>query len=293
MKQTNRFLIFLVLFICIESVGVCALIPPHYLNSVVAIGVRTNKNTISWIGTGFLFGKFISQTSDQISKYHIFLVSNKHVFQGKNDIYIKFNPTDDSPAQKVPLSLRVDNIDQWTGHPNPNVDVAVIQINPNVLEQQGLKFQFFRSDAQPRSIKNMKQATISEGDGIFVLGYPMGIVGKTRQYVICRRGCIARVRGFIEGADNDFLIDASVFPGNSGGPVILQPNVVAIKGTRSTAHANLIGIVKSYIPYQDSAISRQTHRARIVFEENSGLASVEPIDHIIETIELEFEHNPK
>ena len=40
----------------------------------------------------------------------------------------------------------------------------------------------------------------------------------------------------------------------------------------------LLGIVSSYIPYADVAVSRQTGRPRITFEENSGLAKVVPID---------------
>ena len=37
-------------------------------------------------------------------------------------------------------------------------------------------------------------------------------------------------------------------------------------------------MVKSYVPYQDVAISRQTGRPRVVFEENTGLCSAHPID---------------
>ena len=43
-------------------------------------------------------------------------------------------------------------------------------------------------------------------------------------------------------------------------------------------------MVKSYIPYQDTAVSQQTGRTRITFEENSGLAAVEGVQAIIETI---------
>lgn len=51
--------------------------------------------------------------------------------------------------------------------------------------------------------------------------------------------------------------------------------------------AALIGIVKSYIPFQDVAISQQTKRPRVIFEENSGLANVETVDKILETIEAD------
>lgn len=48
--------------------------------------------------------------------------------------------------------------------------------------------------------------------------------------------------------------------------------------------SDLIGIVKGYIPYEDIAISLQTNTPKIVFTENSSLASVETVDTILETI---------
>ena len=48
----------------------------------------------------------------------------------------------------------------------------------------------------------------------------------------------------------------------------------------------LLGIVYQFLPYTDTAYSRQTNRPRITFEENSGLASVIPADYIEETIQM-------
>jgi hypothetical protein len=88
----------------------------------------------------------------------------------------------------------------------------------------------------------------------------------------------------LEDASTSFMIDSFVFPGNSGGPVILRPDLFAIQGTKSHTSAALIGVVTDYRPYTDVAISPQTNRARILFEENSGLADVLPIDFVEETI---------
>jgi len=114
----------------------------------------------------------------------------------------------------------------------------------------------------------------------------MGLVSRERQYVICRSGVVARIRDFLDDQADDFLVDVTVFPGNSGGPVILCPSLTAITGTKNVTKADLIGIVKNYVPYIDVAISQQTKRARITFEENSGLASVESLDAISQTVAL-------
>jgi hypothetical protein len=112
----------------------------------------------------------------------------------------------------------------------------------------------------------------------------MGLVSLDRQHVILRNGAIARIRDLYENTSSDYIVDALVFPGNSGGPVILKPELISIEGTKSNPRAGLIGVIKSYIPYQDIAVSQQTGRPRIIFEDNSGLSLVEPTDYIFETI---------
>jgi hypothetical protein len=49
----------------------------------------------------------------------------------------------------------------------------------------------------------------------------------------------------------------------------------------------LIGVISSYIPYSDTAISLQTKRPRITFEENSGLCIVIPSNEITKLINSE------
>jgi hypothetical protein len=65
---------------------------------------------------------------------------------------------------------------------------------------------------------------------------------------------------------------------------VLKPEALAIEGTASQVMPYLIGVVQAYVPYEDVAVSLQTGRPRIVFEENAGLAAVLPIDFIEETI---------
>lgn len=44
--------------------------------------------------------------------------------------------------------------------------------------------------------------------------------------------------------------------------------------------------LSSYLPYQEIAVSQQTGRPRMIFEENSGLGVVVPCDIINETVEI-------
>jgi hypothetical protein len=262
-----------------------ALIPPNFFDCVVAIGKQNVDGTKNWIGTGFLFGLFVSQDEQNQKQYRVFLVTNKHVLNNQQNIILRFNPQDDQSAKDYPIAL-VDEKQKpiWTGHPNSNIDVAVFGINGTVLQNEKMKFSFFESDTSVFKKENLIEIETSEGDYIYVLGFPMGLVSLDRQHVILRNGAIARIRDLYENTSSDYIVDALVFPGNSGGPVILKPELISIEGTKSNPRAGLIGVIKSYIPYQDIAVSQQTGRPRIIFEDNSGLSLVEPTDYIFETI---------
>ena len=169
--------------------------------------------------------------------------------------------------------------------PHP-IDLAVVAVHANQLQAEGIEFAIFKSDKDVLTLQVARDAGVTEGDGVFALGFPMGLVGKERNYVIVRQGAIARIRDAFARVSNDILVDISVFPGNSGGPLIMRPEVTAIQGTNALSRSMLIGVVASYIPYQDVAVSIQTGHRRIVFQENSGLASVIPVDHVVVLHEL-------
>jgi len=183
----------------------------------------------------------------------------------------------DLPIKKQPSP------DAWFFHPNKEVDIAVIHINFQFLTEHGLQQAFFPKSAVANKEK-LKGIGAAAGDGIFVLGFPMNLAGVQKNYVIARQGVIARITDMLEGASPTYLIDSLIFPGNSGGPVILRPELTSIQGTPQQPNSYLIGIVRAYIPYRDVAISPQTKEPRIAFEENSGLAEVLPVDFIEETI---------
>ncbi|MGC2518951.1 MAG: serine protease [Burkholderiales bacterium] len=265
-----------------------ALIPPFFIDCVVAIGSRNPNGEKRWFGTGFLVGRHHKEVATDQKNYHLFLVTNKHVLKNVESIVVRFNPKTDEPARDYDISLTPRKELVLVGHPNSDIDVVVIYIDASVLEKDQARFAFFALDEHTLRIADVKDHGTSEGDFIYVLGFPMGIVSPDRQYVIVRAGVIARLRDAVDQRSREFLIDANVFPGNSGGPVVLKPEIVSIEGTKTINRAALVGIITSYVQYQDIAISQQTGRPRIIFEENSGLAAVVPSDCIIETVEEAF-----
>ena len=268
-----------------------ALIPPFSFNCVVAIGIKKTAPHAppQWVGTGTLIGRLFNKTSNSKAQYHIFIVTNKHVIEDHASIVIRFNPLGNKPAKDYEIPLRDrSGKSLWNEHPSKGMDIAVIGINADFLIEEGVCYDFFQSDNHLMSLSEMSESGVSEGDFIYVLGFPMGIVDEDRQFVIARSGIIARLRDTLEGHKKDFLIDAFIFPGNSGGPVIYKPEIISVGGTKSVAKPSLIGIVSCYLTYKDVAVSQQTGHTRIIFEENSGLAAVVPVNFIMETIEACF-----
>jgi hypothetical protein len=258
------------------------LLPIDYLNSVVAIGTDGDDGSRNWVGSGVFYAK---KTTDD--RYFHFLVTNKHVIDPLASAYVRVNPRADGPAIEAELGLRGDDGSPfWFAHPDSEVDLAVTPIVLEYLEVNGLETYFLDTD-EAMSLAQMRERRVSEGDALFVLGFPMGIVGDERSRVIARTGCLARIQDTLSGARKTFLIDSAVYPGNSGGAVILSPQTTSVHPEAPPiGEALLIGIVAAYVPYTDVAISVQTQRPRIAFEENSGLAEVYPVDFIEDLIDL-------
>lgn len=285
---------------CMLQVTLCAnasLIPQFFTDCVVALG---GKQVIpparpgdvpheEWqtVGTGFFYGYLVKDDADPTKReYQVFLVTARHVVEGyasgnQSPLRARLNGRDKLDGQEFETSSAVA---AWSFHSNQNIDVAILPVDLGVLREKGLEHLFFASDLHAADTRKLKELEVTAGDGIFVLGFPMNLAGKQRNYVIVRSGVIARLSELLDGASEKYMIDGFVFPGNSGGPVILKPEAMSITGTKSHSSAYLVGIVLSYQPYIDYGISPQTKRARITFEENSGLADVLPTDFIDEAI---------
>jgi S1-C subfamily serine protease len=261
-----------------------ALIPPWHADCVVALGVDNAAGERLWIATGFLYGRLKGTGSDGRTYHYTYLVTNRHVLKDPSRIYLRFNPQADEAAREYPVDLNSGGAQAWIGHPRPEIDVGVIPVNFDPLKSEAMQVSYF-ADKHAAPIDVMKSLGVTEGDFAYVLGFPMGLIGGRRSTVIVRGGSIARLRDLLSKSSDSFLVDAAIFPGNSGGPVVLRPEVGAVAGTKAVGRAMLIGLVEGYVPYHDVAISQQTGAARVVFTENSGLASVLPVDYIQETID--------
>jgi hypothetical protein len=155
-------------------------------------------------------------------------VTNKHVVadatQGRFFLTQGFGQSSDGgPLIGQRHDVWIDGFEAaWHGHPNADVDIAVMPLDPVLrrLTSEG-KRAFFRfidnrlipTPEQARSLNALEEVTF--------IGYPNGIYDVTNLMPIVRRGITATPFLIDYGGEPKFLIDASVFPGSSGSPVFV------------------------------------------------------------------------
>jgi Trypsin-like peptidase domain len=278
------------------------MLPEFYFDAVVSLEQKApdeddGEPTFAPMGSGVLLGRHAEGLDEegQPRGAHIYLATNRHVIEGHDVVHAKFNVGSDAPAERFDLLLQTpDGTPLWFGI--ENVDVAVTYLSASDLANVGVRIAPIPEDKWI-GLGEMQAAEIGPGDEVFVLGFPLGLAGRERKYVIVRGGMIARLDEELIAETHSYLIDCTVFPGNSGGPVFRKPQMFINDEAESIHLAwyppDFIGIVSNYLPYRDTAWSLQTQAPRVIFEENSGLASVVPVDAIRVAIEEheEFERH--
>jgi len=259
------------------------IIPNFYLNAVVSIGIRNTPHGIAWIGTGFFVGKSKGDDNNQV--YPI-LVTNKHVFYGKDNVVIRMKKKDGDDLQIVDVDLKdKDGNLLYVIHDSKDIDIAVLPINADFITENSLDFNCFNIDTNAMSSTDLRTNGVDEGSIIYMLGFPMGLVNMNSNLPICRMGCVSRMSETQISEQHNILVDIQNFPGNSGSPIITRPESITLTGTASLTKSVLVGIVHSYIPYKEELVNSQTKEVVEIKSENSGLANVHPVEYIREIIE--------
>jgi hypothetical protein len=127
------------------------------------------------------------------------------------NIKIRVNQLDET-ARATEFDLFADLTDKdvkWVNNPNGK-DVVIIPIN--LQKRRDLKYDsmFFASDLNVAKIDKLKEIGTSAGDGVFVLGFPMDMAGKQKNYVIVRQGVIARISELLDRASDSLLLAPAI-----------------------------------------------------------------------------------
>jgi len=243
--------------------------------SVVFLGKRTDKEDPQPYATGFLL--------DIHNVFH--LATAKHVVVDPrtgefidSEMQVVFNLKDGKIGLRSVDEIKSRFGVNWLFHESEEVDIAIIP---------------FGLDPQEDDVKTIPDYLFCGTDrlfelyDVFFLSYQPGIQPQKRICPIIRKGTISLIN-----EDKTFYIDAFAFPGNSGSPVFLKPSpigfdegVISVGGDK--LGSKFIGIIGEYVPYEEVAISTQTGRARVLFQENTGLSKVWSVAFINDIVESE------
>ncbi len=232
----------------------------------------------SFVGTGFFYECEHPEEVPQLAVTVI--VTNRHVVEG-NELQFRVN-LDSGRVDRYKIGEELEGLScNWVFHPDESIDLA-IALAPAIEGSITRALERVPDDVNPIRI----------GREVVYTGFPMGngSVGFLQHKPIIRSGIVA------QEFEDKYLIDGNVFPGSSGSPVLTRPRLeLDENGSINYISSRLIGVISSYIPYKDYAISVQTGRTRVVFEDNSGLAyayKIEKLHEIMQTDDFTSQANP-
>jgi S1-C subfamily serine protease len=177
-------------------------------------------NGMRTVGTGFLIS---DPTPD--GKPRTVLVTANHVFRDMPGplatVGFRFeNPDGTWRYAPTPLKIRDGDKELWTHHPNR--DVAVIAIDaPPAFAKAAIPESWLAGD------DTFSKYQVAPGDEMLALGFPEGLSANSAGFPILRSGKVASFPVGPSSAFPTFLLDFSVFPGNSGGPVYVDESARA------------------------------------------------------------------
>ncbi|HEY0437914.1 MAG TPA: serine protease [Phenylobacterium sp.] len=190
-------------------------LPAQLIQATVQLEQPLGNGTRT-VGTGFL----ISAPGPN-GQPRTVLVTANHVFEKMPGpmahIGYRFANKDGSWTY-APQTLRIRDAgghELWTHHPSR--DVAAITITaPAEFAKVAIPQEYLASD------DTFSRYKVGAGDEMMALGFPRGLSANQAGFPILRSGKVASYPIAPATIFPTFLLDFSVFPGNSGGPVFMS-----------------------------------------------------------------------
>ena len=185
------------------------------------------------VGTGFL----ISDPTPG-GKPRTILVTAAHVFekmpamsakigyrvQGKDGVW-RFDPTT--------LKIRDGDHPLWVKHPTRDVAAMEVEAPPEFVKA-AIPINYLAQD------DTFNRYNLGPGDEMMALGFPRGLSANPAGFPILRAGRVASYPLAPATSFPTFLMDFSVFPGNSGGPVFMAEGARRRPGSNQTQEVQFV-----------------------------------------------------
>lgn len=221
-----------------------------FFTTVYLTGISSNE---SWTGTGFILQYETSAGTVPV------LVTNKHIVSGASEFRIRLiQSSDDGQPSQLATEMTIGEFGDtsWVGHPNPEVDIAVMFLSPVIrhLQSHG-KPPYYKALPPDLMLTKQQAEDLDTLENVTFIGYPNGMWDETNCLPIARRGQTATPVQVDYRGNPSFLIDASVFGGSSGSPVfLLDRGIYPDRSGNASAGSRLalLGIVAAVYQRQES-----------------------------------------
>lgn len=274
--------------------------------SFITLAIENDLQQVA--GTGFLVGA-TTPTEDAYGGLrpswvgpvpHAYLVTARHVLGANaSDIectvsfWLRYNASRGAGLELARREFMVENSPpNWHCHPDPNVDVAALDVTSWLTEAADAHVRFCPMSELANPV-GLLDIDCDAGDDAFVLGYPLRLRQGRSNLPIIRRGVLATSpRRPLEDSKGiplrGFLVDGAIMPGSSGSPVVSASTRFYPGDLAATAHRPLaLGVVTEEwgrgegIRYKADATG-----APVPIEGYANLGFAHSASTVIETLEL-------
>ncbi len=189
------------------------------LFSTLKIELLANGSEIQGIGTGFLLKVDFPEDPNESL---LLLISNRHVLAKYKRFNIRFhkrkaNSNLPDLGQSFTYSASYEEV--LFSHPNPRIDLSCVNLS-NVISQLGSRIYYKFLDR--RVFADFTEPELDAGQRVIFIGYPENRYDQVHNLPVVRSGVTASHPKLNYNGEDQFLIDAQVFPGSSGSPVFLN-----------------------------------------------------------------------
>lgn len=148
-----------------------------------------------------------------------------------------------------PLAIRApDDQPLWTRHPDRDIAVMEIQAPPE-FTRAAIPLGWLADQ------NTLAAYQVGPGDELFSLGFPRGLSSNRAGFPILRVGRVASWPLSPVAAFPTFLLDFTVFPGNSGGPVFWTPAARSTPGKPDPEHPFIAGVLAQEVLVSDERLN--------------------------------------